>query len=715
MARNVVSSRRFATVASALVCTAGLGLALVAVPAFSQAEEGADTSTEQASEGQYSPAVQALFDADADKFEGTATNDNTFASGTKYAADQPEPAQSAANAGSDPQSVPYTSDQYIADNTPTVYVDEDGTQTQRVPEDIGYDTYKVNDFMPSYNLTYLNGENRGCNSCHDDLAELVSTMPDFDHQDITRCAPVQYTVQMCIDCHTWQPGYITQQYSFGDLMHQIHQVKNGEMFTAMGGNCWSCHFAYDSNTEDTLSTNDTTYMGLYDVVKHDMFGGVTAVSDQSDVDAEVVWDQDKSSWDSTWDYNWRGPGFYWDHDRYHYQEEGTPLDKDLFANWTITVGGCVGQEVTYTLSDLIENAENEHVTKAMVCTMNPMGGSFFGNYDIDAIPLSWILKQAGGYTDEAKSLQIMAADGSHEDLTRDVFSQHIDDIYIVYKINGHLINWEDGYPVWCWCSFESAGNSWKSVSDFVFADSSDPWLPNQNGWHQQSDEWTQDGNERYPSNSFYNKPQVGFLNVKEGTVIETGQPYTIEGWSHGYDWTVKGIQVSLDGGASWTEYDFDDVDPQKVVNWYYTFTPQEDTAYVVRVRTICDNGRVSEEPVELMLVSHNADQIKADADAAGAPLPTYPSYDIADDAVAEENGVTYESAAEANAAANAAHPEWDEQLENGLNEYDLDPTTEPYLAENLAADGGETAAEATDEGAAADAADTAEQSAKEEK
>ena len=116
-----------------------------------------------------------------------------------------------------------------------------------------------------------------------------------------------------------------------------------------------------------------------------------------------------------------------------------------------------------------------------------------------------------------------------------------------------------------------------------------------------------------------------------------------------------------------------------------------------------------------MLVSHNADQIKADADAAGAPLPTYPSYDIADDAAAEENGVTYESAAEANAAANAAHPEWDEQLENGLNEYDLDPATEPYLAENLAADGGEAAAEATDEGAAADAADTAEQSAKEEK
>lgn len=691
MEKRQVRTLSLVSIATASLATAGLALALSASPSVSKAQESAS------GDGEYSPAVQALFDADSAKFEGSASNEHTFASGTKYAADQPEPAQSAASAGSDAQSTPYVSDQYIADNTPTVKVKDDGTQIQTVPEDIGYDTYKVNDFMPSFNLNYLNGENRGCNSCHDDLAELVSNMPDFDHQDITRCAPVQYTVQMCIDCHTWQPGYITQQYSFGDLMHMIHTQKNADAFSSMGGNCFSCHFATDSNTEDTLSTNDATTMGLFDEVKHDIFGGITQVSDQSDVDAQVVWDQKKSSWDSTWDYNWRGPGYYWDHDRYHYQEEGTPLDKDLFANWTISVSGCVGSDVTYTLSDLIEEAENVHTTKAMVCTMNPTGGSFFGNYDIDAIPLSWLVEKAGGYTDDAVSLQVMAADGSHEDLTRDVFSQHLDDIYIVYKINGHLINWEDGYPVWCWCSFESAGNSWKSVSDFVFSDTSDPWLPNQNGWHEQSDEWTQDGNERYPSNSFFNKPQAGFLNVDEGTVIETGKPYTIEGWSHGYDWTVKGIQVSLDGGASWTTYDFEDVDPQLVVNWYYTFTPQEDTAYVIRVRTICDNDRVTAEPVELMLVSHSADQIAADADAAGAPLPTYPSYDIADDAVAPEGDISYLSASEANEQANAAHPEWDEQQENGINDPQIDPATEPYLSTNLTGGSDAAAASAKEE------------------
>ena len=686
--------RRFRTlsvvsVASAMLVTAGLSIALTTAPGVSNAEESSSTETD----GEYSSAVQALFDADSAKFDRSATNDNTFASRTKYAADQPEPAQSAVNAGTDPQSTPYISDQYIADNTPSVTVKDDGTQIQTVPEDIGYDAYKVNDFMPSFNLNYLDGENRGCNSCHDDLAALVSNMSDFDHQDITRCAPVQYTVQMCIDCHTWQPGYITQQYSFGDLMHMIHTRKNSEAFTSMGGNCFSCHFSYDTNTQDTLSTNDTTDMALFDEVKHDVFGGITKVSDQSEVDAQVVWDQKKSSWDGTWDYNWRGPGFYWDHDRYHYQEEGTPLDKDLFANWTISVSGCVGSDVTHSLSDLIEEAENVHVTKAMVCTMNPTGGSFFGNYDIDAIPLSWLVEKAGGYTDDAVSLQVMAADGSHEDLTRDVFSQHLDDIYIVYRINGHLLNWEDGYPVWCWCPFMSAGNSWKSVSDFVFSDTSDPWLPNQNGWHQQSDEWTYDGNERYASNSFFNKPQAGFLNVEEGTVIETGKPYTIEGWSHGFDWTVKGIQVSLDGGDSWTEYDFDDVDPQLVTNWYYTFTPQEDTAYVVRVRAICDNGRVTEEPVELMLVSHSAEQIAADAAAAGKDVPTPPSYDIADDAVATEGEVSYLSSSEANDQAIAEHPEWSEQQENGINDPQVDPATEPYLSTNLAASSDESAKE----------------------
>ncbi len=640
------------------VATAGLFAALGLVSA-NQAKATEDSSADD--DSQYGPVVSQLFQNDQSMFDRVASNDNTFASGTKYADDQPEPAQDASNVGLDTQAAPYVSEQYFEDNAPTVYTLEDGTQVQRIPNDVGYDAYKIVDFMPSYNKTYLNGENRGCGACHDDLAELVSNMTDFDHQDISRCAPVEYTVQMCIDCHTWQPGYITQQYTFGDLIHNIHQVNYADQFSALGGNCWSCHLAVSSSTEDTYTGNDTLSFPLYDEVKHDIFGGVTSVSDQSDVDAQVVWDQKRSSWTETWDYNWRGPGFYWDHDRYHYQEENTPLDKDLFDNWTLTVSGCVGQEVTFKLSDLINEGHTVHTTKMMMCTMNPMGGSFWGNYDIDAIPFSYLVEQAGGYTDEAISLQITAADGSHEDLTRDAFSQHIDDIYIVYAIDGHLLDWEDGYPVWCWSTFMSAGDSWKSVSDFVFSDTVDPWLPNQNGWHELSDEWTYDGNERYESNTFYNKPQVGFLNVHEGTVIETGKPYTIEGFSHGFDWHVSGLQISLDGGATWTTYEFPDVDPTLVVNWYYTFTPQEDTAYVIRARTICDNGRVSEEPVELMLVSHSADQIAADAEAAGTDVPTPPQYDIADDAVAETGEISELSSAEANAAAIEAHPEWQVQ------------------------------------------------------
>lgn len=655
---------------SALLCCAGLGLALHGAT-MAQADE----TPAQKDAQEYSAAVQELFDNDAAKFETTPSNDNTFSSGTKYAADQPEAAQNADNVGNDPQSAPYTSEQYIADNTPKVEVREDGTQIQRVPNDIGYDAYKLVDFMPSFNLTYLDGQNRGCGACHDDLGELVSTMDDFDHQDITRCAPTDITVQMCIDCHTWQPGYITQQYAFGDLVHELHYGKNADTFDAMDGDCWSCHFS--------VSGNDEAGLPLFDEIKHNVYGGVTQVYDQSDVDAQVVWDQNRSSWTDTWDYNWRGPGFYWDHDRYHYQEENVPLSKDLFNEWTITVSGCVQQEVTFSLPELLEEVPIYEGTKAIICTMNPTGGPFFGNYDIKAIPLSWLVEKAGGYTTDAVSLQVMAADGSHEDLTRDVFAKHLDEIYIVYSIDGHLLNWEDGYPVWCWCPFMSAGNSWKSVSDFVFSDTSDPWLPNQNGWHEQSAEWTYDGNERCEANNFFNKPQVGVLNVEEGTVIETGKPYTVEGWSAGYDWTVAGVQVSLDGGASWTTYEFPDVDQTRIVNWYYTFMPQEDTSYVLRFRTIADNGRVTEEPVELMLVSHSADQIAADAEAAGAPLPTPPAYDLSNSVVAETGEVSYLSAEEANAEAIAAHPEWTE-IESGVN----DPATSPddlYSVEWLAA------------------------------
>jgi len=555
----------------------------------------------------------------------TGTGLNTYAASSPYAADEPSAPTDASGAGTDSQSTTYSSEKYIEDNTPKVTTLTDGTQIQLVPNDIGVSAYRGLDFMPSYNLHYLHADKRGCNSCHADLAQTVSNMTDYDHEDLTRCAPTQLTVQQCVDCHTWQLAYISEQNAFGDMIHQIHYTNHGDAFTSESGNCWSCHYVMSNGptsftqqssapgttyaVEDSANTGVTASSSewqLWDVVKHSVMRGITDIPDQTAVNGSFTWNQDKSAWNQPWDYNWRGPGYYWDHDRYHYQEEGVPLDQKVFDNWTITVSGCVGKEVTFTLPELLAKAPSVDTTKGLMCTMNPTGGPFFGNFQIKAIPLSWLVEQAGGYTDQAASLQVMAADGSHEDLTRDVFTQNMNEIYIVYQISGEPLRWESGYPVWCWCPFMSAGNSWKSVSDFVFSDTASAWLPNQNGWHKQGPEWTMDGNERSNSDGFFNKPNVGYLNVKEGTVIKTGQPYTINGFAHAFDLTVAAVEFSLDGGKTWTRYDTPGVDHTRIVNWSFTFTPPADSSYVVRVRSVTTDGLVTETPQELMLVAHSS-------------------------------------------------------------------------------------------------------------
>lgn len=53
---------------------------------------------------------------------------------------------------------------------------DEGTKVQRTPDDTGSAYYTNPPDAPSYNMTYLNADERGCGACHSDLAELVASM-----------------------------------------------------------------------------------------------------------------------------------------------------------------------------------------------------------------------------------------------------------------------------------------------------------------------------------------------------------------------------------------------------------------------------------------------------------------------------------------------------------------------------------------------------------
>ena len=170
---------------------------------------------------------------------------------------------------------------------------ENGTVIQRTPDegevrtalDTSYPYHNPNDYQP-YNTYWIKADDKGCNACHDDLAETLAEM-EYSHVDLRNPYGIQITVQMCLDCHTFGYGYQTNQNSFGTLIHGIHE-------TTEKAECWNCH----------VGTGSGDGMQLWDVAKHSELRGITPVAD---VTGDFSFNQDKTTpvdelFDFGWDY-----------------------------------------------------------------------------------------------------------------------------------------------------------------------------------------------------------------------------------------------------------------------------------------------------------------------------------------------------------------------------------------------------------------------------
>ena len=53
------------------------------------------------------------------------------------------------------------------------------------------------------------------------------------------------------------------------------------------------------------------------------------------------------------------------------------------------------------------------------------------------------------------------------------------------------------------------------------------------------------------------------------------------------------MEVSMDGGETWTSYKTDGATADKWVYWYFTYTPEKTGAYKLMVRAVNEDGLVS--------------------------------------------------------------------------------------------------------------------------
>lgn len=467
---------------------------------------------------------------------------------------------------------------------PVVKTLDDGTQVQRTPDDgevlTLLDGSAVTNFpkeAPPFNSEYLDADARGCGACHEDLGQLLADM-DYKHVDMINSLGIETTVQMCIDCHDFGPGYQASQHTFGELMHMIHKDQRAV-------DCWSCHTATDGQND----------MKLWDEEKHKVLRGITPVAD---VTGAFSFSQDRMQpggehFEANW-YAYDG-----DFTRMARTESGEPLDESMFDEWTITISGNVDQEKTFTLPELIEQFESEQVAYTQHCTYNPTGGPLIGTSYFTAIPLSKVFAACGMKADTA-AFTSSSSDGFTQTAKIGVDSE----AYLAYEIDGERLPWRQGYPVRVIVPGKGAPSSVLEVCDIVVNNAEEAGdLYEWNGWPNESGTGAYYTPEGWPfddSNGYVNKPNVGLFDFKEGQVIRTGEPYTFTGYAHAWDKLVTGMEYSMDGGVTWTHFDTPSIDKNVWVNWSFTFTPEIDSAYVLAIRSVAEDGTTTPEPIEVL-------------------------------------------------------------------------------------------------------------------
>lgn len=457
--------------------------------------------------------------------------------------------------------------------TPEVRILDNGNYIQRTPsEDItptenasAYYQHPV-ESVPA-NTYYTNADEKGCNACHEDLGKLLENM-QYDHFTLDNDLGLEVTLQACLDCHNMNGSSVqTNPGELGTLMHGKHQGKAA---------CWNCHDA---------SNNTDGSMELWDIVKHDKLRGITDIADE-EMSGEFSYRNDETTpGESLFNVMWQTGDL--EYQRYNDIVNDTSRDDETFNNWTITIGGEVNAEKTWTLEELVAEAPSETFIVKANCTVNPTNGSLIGQVECTGIPMTWFFEQAG-LTEDSANYACVDADGySSYWGTIDRVTEEGATAYLVYEIDGERLTWETGFPCVHMTGGVAAYANTKQITDIVVTAGA---VEGHYG----------DG---YRFGLEYAKPTVGLFDLYEGQIVKTGEPFIFHGYADCFDERVVAVELSMDRGKTWKRFETPNTNTNNLMTWTYEFTPEDETAYCIYVRGISETGFVTEHQVEKMIVA----------------------------------------------------------------------------------------------------------------
>lgn len=424
-------------------------------------------------------------------------------------------------------------------NPPETYVDRNGFTIQQVPAD-----------SKAYNTTWLDGDQRGCLSCHDTLEDAQMNEPTY-HRLIIQGYPVEQGVQNCVMCHdTWQPSATKLK----DTIHQTHF--NNQLFEKEGGNCMSCHAIDD----------DGNYV-LWDFVKYDQYKGYKALS-ANEAGLEASFDQDTiTPLENQFYKTIKSEPSEWTND-------DTNIDPTVAENWTIEFKGDVANPFTMTLPELEEKFGTVSTVLKSHCNVNGVGQGTIYQAEVTGIPLKDVIEYAQPL-DGANGYKPKGYDGFGNLMPLEYLDQ---EALLVTEVNGETLRPSQGYPVAVWVGGGSAAAEFpKYVSSIEVVTENDPKVLNVHPRLGSNGPTTDD-------KVFV--PNAGVLNYPTGVVLDgqVGKQITFEGYADAYNEPINKVEYSLDNGKTWTAMDTPNTDINRWVYWRMNFTPQEAGSYHLKIR-----------------------------------------------------------------------------------------------------------------------------------
>ncbi|WP_459195061.1 molybdopterin-dependent oxidoreductase [Halosimplex sp. J119] len=204
------------------------------------------------------------------------------------------------------------------------------------------------------------------------------------------------------------------------------------------------------------------------------------------------------------------------------------------GRWSLSVRGAVSESFELGMSDLLDHSEARDMTVTTACISNDVGGNLISTVEWRAVPVRALLEEAG-VADDAVDVVTRAADGYTEAIPWEGVRDR-EDVVLAVGMDGQTLPKEHGFPA-------------RLLIPGRYGMKSTKWV--------EAIEVSTDDHEAYwEARGWVEEAVVNTLSYVRA-VQRRGDRVAVGGVAYAGRRGIDRVEVSLDGGDSWTDADLE--------------------------------------------------------------------------------------------------------------------------------------------------------------